>query len=285
MKNLLRLFTSLLCLFTLMSSASQREDEGFWYTVPQSDLVYLRTHHGQVILALTDVIAPNHAQRFRELVSQGFYNNRYFYRVIEGFVAQAGSNGTHKQNGNTASLAAEFTGKAVEGFYEVERPAPFAPVSGFINGFPAATTPDRTHYWLTHCPGMVGMARDNKANTAATEFYIVLGQAPRHLDRNMALFGRVVSGMSALQRLPRGEQSNYGVIKDFSQASELIDVRLGSALSVSEQKKVRIQLPGHSDYQKKVSQARQLNNPFFVDTTLAPRPLDICYYQTAIEVR
>ena len=275
----------LLAVLVALPFASTANDNDFYYEVPQSDLVYLQTNQGSVIIALTDSVAPAHADRFRTLVKQRFYNNRYFYRVIEGFVAQAGTNGTHKQNDSTAPLPGEFTASSVEGFYEVERPAPFAPVSGFINGFPAATTPDRQRYWLTHCPGMVAMARDNKPDTGSTEFYIVLGQAPRHLDRNMSVFGRVVYGMDVLQQLPRGERSNNGVLKDFSEDSELIDAKMGDDVPASRRKQVRIQLPGHSEYEKKVSQARSLDNPFFVDDALAPLPLDICYYQTDVEVK
>lgn len=268
----------------LSTTAIYAQDDTHWYQVPQSDLVYLQTTQGPVIIALTDSIAPQHAQRFRELVKSGFYNNRYFYRVIEGFVAQAGSNGTHRAGDSTAPLPAEFTASSVEGFYEVERPAPFAPVSGFINGFAAATTPDRQRYWLAHCPGTVAMARDNKADTGATEFYVVLGQAPRHLDRNMSVFGRVVDGMAALQKLPRGSADNHGVLKDFSEASELIDARLGTDVPKYRRRQVALQLPGHSDYQKKVAEARAMSNPFFVDDALAPRPIDICYYHPEVRV-
>ncbi len=275
----------LLAVLLALPFVTTANDEDFYYPVPQSDLVYLQTNHGTVIIALTDSIAPEHVKRFKNLVKQRFYNNRYFYRVIEGFVAQAGTNGTHKQNSSTAPLPAEFTATSVEGFYEVERPAPFAPVTGFINGFPAATTPDRQRYWLTHCPGMVAMARDNKPDTGSTEFYIVLGHAPRHLDRNMSVFGRVVDGMEVLQQLPRGARSNGGVLKDFSEDSELIDARMGDDVPASRRKQVRIQLPGHSEYEKKAAQARTLDNPFYVDDALAPRPLDICYYQTDVDVK
>ncbi|QJR79709.1 peptidylprolyl isomerase [Alteromonas pelagimontana] len=259
------------------------ENEEHWYTVPQSDLVYMQTNQGAVVVALTDAIAPHHVSQFKTLIRHRFYDNRYFYRVIEGFVAQAGTNGTHDPTEYTNRIAAEFSASSVEGFYEVERPAPFAPVSGFINGFPAATTVTRESYWLANCPGALAMARDNKKDSADTEFYIVIGQAPRHLDRNMSVFGRVMDGMAALQKLPRGEAENAGVIKDFSEKSEILYVRLGEDLPKSEQRHFRIQLPSHPQYQKKIATAKELDNPFFVDKQLAPRPIDICYYQTDVE--
>ncbi|MDC2890312.1 peptidylprolyl isomerase [Psychrosphaera algicola] len=59
---------------------------------------------------------------------------------------------------------------------------------------------------VLHCSGTVAMARGNGADSASSEFYIVIGHAPRHLDRNMSVFGRVVFGMDVVQRLPRGDK-------------------------------------------------------------------------------
>src|SRR6185295_6977958 len=59
--------------------------------------------------------------------------------------------------------------------------------------------------WLVHCYGMVGAGRDNATDSGGgTELYVVIGQAPRHLDRNVTLLGRVVQGMELLSALPRG---------------------------------------------------------------------------------
>ncbi|WP_137167403.1 peptidylprolyl isomerase [Salinimonas lutimaris] len=282
MQGLRALIALFLLSISFFTPAEDAADAYFWYDIPQSKLVYVQTAHGQVVIALTDSIAPHHVARFTHLVKQGFYNNRYFYRVLEGFVAQAGSNSTHKLTESTLPLKPEFTAMAVEGFYEVERNSPNAPVSGFINGFPAGATPDRQRYWLAHCPGMVAMARDNSPDTGATEFYIVMGQAPRHLDRNMSIFGRVVAGMDALQKLPRGDTNNNGMIKDFSENSELIYAQMGDDLPVRRQRNFKIQLPGHSAYEKRAEQARTLSSPFFVDDALAPRPVDICYTMTEV---
>ncbi|QPG04663.1 peptidylprolyl isomerase [Salinimonas marina] len=280
------LLSLLITLPVVTCAASDEEtaaDKDFWYLIPQSDLVYIDTNQGQVVVALTDSVAPEHVKRFKTLVSEGFYNQQHFYRVIEGFVAQAGANAQQPEGEAYPPLPAEFSKSSVEGFFEVERPAPFAPVAGFINGFAAGTTPDRQGYWLTHCPGAVAMARDNKADTATTDFYIVLGQAPRHLDRNMSVFGRVVAGMAALQRLPRGEKDNGGVISRPGEASAIVGAALGTSLPADQQRRFRIQLPGHSAYQNRLLTTKTLSNSFFVDKSLAPRAIDICYVQTLVE--
>ena len=61
------------------------------------------------------------------------------------------------------------------------------------------------HYWPVHCYGMVGVGRDLSPNTGSgAELYVVIGHAPRHLDRNIALVGRVIEGIEYLSSLPRG---------------------------------------------------------------------------------
>jgi peptidylprolyl isomerase len=84
-------------------------------------------------------------------------------------------------------------------------PDTYAPEVGFTNGFPAAREP-RTHLaWLVHCYGMVGAGRDNDVDSGGgTELYVVIGQAPRQLDRNVTLVGRVVAGMELLSTMKRG---------------------------------------------------------------------------------
>src|SRR5690606_39743658 len=62
--------------------------------------------------------------------------------------------------------------------------------------------------WLTHCPGIVAMARNNEPDTGSTDFYIVIGQAPRYLDRNLTIFGRVIDGMEVVQRIHRGDRKS-----------------------------------------------------------------------------
>lgn len=74
----------------------------------------------------------------------------------------------------------------------------YAPQVGFVDGFPAGRDP-RTHtVWLAHCYGMVGAGRDDAAESTGAEIYAVIGHLPRQLDRNVALFGRVLKGMELL---------------------------------------------------------------------------------------
>ncbi|MEY4951758.1 MAG: hypothetical protein RL299_182 [Pseudomonadota bacterium] len=79
----------------------------------------------------------------------------------------------------------------------------YAAYNGFERGWPVAS--DHDLVWPVHCYGMVGVGRDLSPNTGSgAELYVVIGHAPRHLDRNIALVGRVVEGIEHLSSLPRG---------------------------------------------------------------------------------
>jgi len=80
-----------------------------------------------------------------------------------------------------------------------------APQVGFSGGFLWRRDPKSGKMWLIHCYGMVGAGRDAPTDSGGgTELYIVIGHAPRHLDRNVTLLGRVVLGIELLSALPRG---------------------------------------------------------------------------------
>ncbi|MEW4447376.1 peptidylprolyl isomerase [Qipengyuania sp. JC766] len=81
--------------------------------------------------------------------------------------------------------------------YELDREYP---IDGFTQG---AFVPDEV--WPVHCYGMVGVGRDLSPNTGdGSQLYTVIGQAPRHLDRNIALVGRIIAGIEHLSSLTRG---------------------------------------------------------------------------------
>jgi peptidylprolyl isomerase len=81
----------------------------------------------------------------------------------------------------------------------------YATAVGFSTGFPVGGDPVKEQAWLAHCYGMVGAGRSNEIDSGnGAELYVVIGNAPRQLDRNIALVGRVVQGMELLSTLPRG---------------------------------------------------------------------------------
>src|SRR3546814_13633988 len=87
---------------------------------------------------------------------------------------------------------------------------------------------------------MVGVARDLSPNTGSgAELYTVIGHAPRHLDRNIALVGRVIAGMEHLSSLPRGP-APLGVYEDPAQRVPILAVRLASDLPEASSEERRV---------------------------------------------
>ncbi|WP_239804657.1 peptidylprolyl isomerase [Croceicoccus hydrothermalis] len=109
---------------------------------------------------------------------------------------------------------------------------PYAPATGFYRGWPVAMNDAAA--WPTHCYGMIGVARDLTPDTGTgAELYTVIGHAPRQLDRNIALVGRVLDGMEHLSTLPRGKGSG-GVYADQARHTPIVSVRLASELPQGE---------------------------------------------------
>lgn len=279
--------TALVALLTLIIPCipSYAVENTHWQKVVADNLVTLETHYGPVTIALEPDLGPKHVARFRNLIKEGFYDGRYFYRVVDGFVAQGGSNETHEVTPKTSLLKAEFTVPLNEAAMVVEHNDPFAPATGFYHGFPVGIDKSRQEMWALHCPGTVAFARDNEKDTGSTEFYIVIGQAPRHLDRNMSVVGRVVAGMPALQKLPRGKNDKSGFIESPPAESEIVSTSIGAAKASTTNDAQNtlpfyLQLPTHSEYQKRIALGKNLESPFFHDKVYAPRPIDVCYYTT-----
>ena len=85
-----------------------------------------------------------------------------------------------------------------------------------------------TQIWPTHCYGMVGVGRNLSPDTGTgAELYTVIGHAPRHLDRNIALVGRVIEGMEHLSSLPRGTGA-LGFYEKEEERVSILSVRLGN---------------------------------------------------------
>jgi peptidylprolyl isomerase len=111
---------------------------------------------------------------------------------------------------------------------------------GFSGGFPAARDPRSGQAWLAHCYAMVGAGRGNEPESGnGTELYVVIGHAPRQLDRNIALVGRVVQGMELLSVLPRGTGS-LGFYEQPSQHVPITSVRVAADVPEAEHSRLEV---------------------------------------------
>jgi len=110
-------------------------------------------------------IAPKSVENFVKLVESGFYDGLIFHRVIPGFMIQGGC-----PNGNGMG----GPGWTIEGEFEM---------NGFKND-------------LKHTRGVLSMARAMDPNSAGSQFFIMVEDAP-HLDGQYAAFGKIIEGMDA----------------------------------------------------------------------------------------
>ncbi|MFN0047226.1 MAG: peptidylprolyl isomerase [Sphingorhabdus sp.] len=116
----------------------------------------------------------------------------------------------------------------------------FSQSYSFVSGIPLALSKNRVvtdtsitvtphEIWPVHCYGMVGVGRNLSPDTGiGAELYTVIGHAPRHLDRNIALVGRVIEGIEHLSSLPRGTGA-LGFYEKDEERVPIISVRLGNA--------------------------------------------------------
>ncbi|MCA1661315.1 MAG: peptidylprolyl isomerase [Novosphingobium sp.] len=105
----------------------------------------------------------------------------------------------------------------------------YAPLAAFRQGWPLAI--DGASVWPVHCYGMVGVGRDLSPNTGSgAELYTVIGHAPRHLDRNIALVGRVIEGIEHLSSLPRGTGA-LGFYETPEERTPIVSIRLGNEVA------------------------------------------------------
>ena len=256
-----------------------------WRDVDPEDLVVMDTVHGRVLIELSPAFAPRHAARFRALVRARFYDGKSFYRVIDGFVAQGGiGEGDDKKLPEWPALKAEFdrnTGIDVE-FVALGSPDLFADRVGHVDGFPVGQDKKGRRMWLLHCPGALAMARDNDPDTGATEFYIPIGHAPRRLDRNLTVFGRVLDGMAFVQKLNRGDPKvDSGVIQDPARRDGIVRVQLAADIPEAERPRVQVMDPTSKAFTEFKAQRKNPAPDFY--KRVAPN-LDICGFSTPVRM-
>ena len=135
---------------------------------PANRLTLVLSNGGTVVIQLRPDLAPNHVARIQTLVRQGFYNGLSFHRVIPGFMAQGGDPKGDGEGGSTLpDLKAEFTN-------------------------------------MPFLRGTVAAARAKSDDSANSQFFIMF--IPNaSLERNYTVFGRVISGMDAVDKIAPGE--------------------------------------------------------------------------------
>ncbi len=206
-----------------------------WRAIRPENLILLDTARGTLTIELAPDFAPSHVAAIRALVRAGAFTGGAVTRVQDNYVVQWGTRAA------AADAAPPTTPPAVsppELPPEYERPAAamaftplpyrdaYAAEAGFSDGWPVAR--EAGSAWLVHCYAMVGAGRNEPPSTGdGSELYAVTGHAPRHLDRNMAVVGRVIDGLPNVTALPRGTEA-LGFYKTAAERLPITGARLAS---------------------------------------------------------
>ena len=262
----------------LLSGGLAAQESQIWRKVAPENLVFIGMREGEIVLELNPDFAPVTSARFRDLVREDFYRGLSFYRVIEGFVAQAGTESDLPPSADQ-QLPPEFerSWDASLNWTPVQNGDLYATQTGFVDGVPAAR--EGGQIWLAHCPGAVAMARDTAPDSGSTDFYIVLGQAPRYLDRNLTVFARVIDGMEVAQRIQRGAAAENGIISNDLARSRIGRMRLFDQLSDEERREYYVVDTNSDAFRKALEQRRERRDAFFIQTP--PAVLDVCQVPVA----
>lgn len=136
----------------------------------QNSIAVIETQFGNMEISFKPEVAPNHVRQFIKLAKSGFYDGTSFHRVIPGFMIQGGcphskkeDRSLHGTGGPGYNIAAEFN-----------------------------ATP--------HKRGIVSMARAQNPDSAGSQFFICVANAPS-LDGQYTVFGEVIVGMDVADRI------------------------------------------------------------------------------------
>ncbi len=207
-----------------------------WRALGPENTLYMQLASGaRVVIELAPLFAPEHVDNIRKLARAHFWDGLAVYRSQDNFVVQWGDPATEEDL--QRSLAPALTQLPAE-FDRSLQDLDFVPLAdvdgwsqqgGFVQGFHAAHNDDRA--WLTHCYGVVGAGRGAEVDSSTgAELYAIIGHAPRQLDRNITIVGRVVSGMEHLSVLPRGP-APMGMYASAEDYAEIRSVRVAADLA------------------------------------------------------
>ncbi len=248
------------------SSAAATE----WRAVAPDNLLIIDTTKGRILVEMAPQVAPGHVERIRLLAGRSFYDNIPWHRVIDLFMAQTGDPlGNGEGQSHYPDLKAEFTFRrgAEMGFTTVASPQGAA--LGFIGSLPvqtqadalmATTADNKVSAWGAYCPGVAGMARDEGADTANSQFFL-MRQAYPSLDKRYTVWGRVVSGLDVVRSLQIGDGDN-GMMAQAT-PDRMTRVRVAADLPEAERPAVQVLDTGSATFRALADRARSARGADF----------------------
>ena len=256
-----------------------------WRDVDPDNLLVMTLPKGQAFIELAPRFAPAHVDNIRALARGGYWDGLAIVRVQDNFVTQWGDPDADDEDAGIKGKARPFPAGAKD-----HLPAEFsiplkgvplnvlpdvdgwAPRAGHVDGFPVAADPKSGKAWLAHCYGTVGAGRGNAVDSSTgAELYTVIGHAPRGLDLNITVVGRVLKGMEFLSSLPRGGGA-MGFYDKPEQRTGIQRIRLMSDVPEAERPALQV-LRTESATWTQLLNARRYRGGWFVHS---PGHVDIC---------
>ncbi len=249
---------------------------GDWVTIPDDELLVFTLRNGrQVVIRLAPRYAPVHVANIRTFARAHWWDGETVYRVQDNYVVQWGDATERKPiaPGVVANPPAEYVWPRYDAVLSLSKPDPYATRTGYSrDGWPLAT--NGREAWMPHCYAMVGVSRDLAPSTGSGgDLYTVIGHAPRHLDRNIALVGRILDGIDALNTLPRGTGGGLGLYEDPKQYVPIATARLASDLPEGARPRWQYRRPDTPRFAAWVRMRENREPPFF---TVPAGGSDIC---------
>lgn len=254
-----------------MASVLAESKPGDWRPLDPENTLYLELASGRVVIELAPAFAPRHVANVKALAREHYYDGLAIVRVQDNYVVQLADPDAEKPERARKvqhaqkNLPAEFE-RALDPkmpFTRLPDGDVYAAEVGFSGGFPMARDPRSGKMWLVHCYGMVGAGRDTAPGSGGgTELYVVIGHAPRHLDRNVTLLGRVVQGMEWLSALPRGAGA-MGFYEKPEQRVPIKAIRVAADVPASERSALEVMRTDTSTFQKLIESRRNRREDWF----------------------
>lgn len=255
-----------------------------WRNVPAEDLLVMTVAGGgRVVIQLAPAFAPVHSANIRALARAGRFDGGTVMRVQDNYVVQWGvKEGGGDPPGFVSRPPSEYEMSAAAGgrFRPLGYRDAYAQRAGHVASWPVAEEGGRR--WLVHCYGMVGVGRDMPPDTGSgAELYAVIGHAPRHLDRNIALVGRVLEGIDRMAARPRGT-ADLGFYATPDERLAIVSARIGADLPAAERPSFQILDSDGTAFAGWVSARANRRDAFFVRPAAAA---DICNLMPPVRIR
>lgn len=216
-----------------------------WVEIPAEDLLIVTLEGDrEIIFQLASRYAPEHVDNIRTLARSTYWDGAVVYRVQDNYVAQFGLPNIERDAPDAliAEPAAEYVFDAAGlDLVPLGSGDPYSLMAGFSDGWPVAVYEDGTAS-LTHCYGALGAGRGLEDTGDGTALYAVIGHAPRHLDRNIAIVGRAIEGIAHLAALERGTDGPLGMYGDEQRPTPVVSYTI--AADLPEQERPRFEYLG-----------------------------------------